>query len=351
MTPNRMSSFLVGLVMLMGLAVTGLAGCGAPGDAHASARPRSDRSSGALAPRHRGASPRIPPTPQGHSLVPARGAYLGAYVQPTIYTQQAEISAFLAFEHQLGHPLRIAHVYHRWESPFPTSADWYFVERGKILLLTWGGAPDTTAIIAGREDAMIRARARALKALGHPILLEFRHEMDRPNLQWTIHGPADYIAAWDHIRAIFRSVGATNVSWVWCPTGYGFQVGRAQAFYPGNRQVNWICADVYATSPAQSLSQAARPFLRWAAGHPKPVILGEFGVGGSPRGRASWLTAAGRLARSDPQIKAMAYFDANGIDSNGNPFQYWLGDQPAAVDAFGRLLARKYFRPAVPGDP
>jgi hypothetical protein len=350
-TLNRISRRLLGLVMLIGLVVTGLSGCGAPRDTHAGARPRSHRPSGALAFRTAEQRKLAALIRRGEPLVPTRGAYLGAYVQPTIYTQQAEITAFLTFEHQIGHSLRIVHVYHRWGSPFPTSADRYFVDHGKVLLLTWGGAPDTKAIIAGRDNAMIRATALALKALGHPVLLEFRHEMDRPNLQWTIHGPADYIAAWDHIRAIFRAVGATNVSWVWCPTGYGFQVGRAQAFYPGNKEVNWICADEYATSPTQSLSQAAGPFLRWAAHHAKPVILGEFAVGGSPRGWASWLTAAGKLARSDPQIKAMAYFDANGTNSQGNPFVYWLGNQPAALDAFGRLLARPYFRPAVPGDP
>src|SRR5205807_510363 len=82
------------------------------------------------------------------------------------------------------------------------AADKFFVRHGKVLLLTWGGSPDTKAIIAGRDDAMIRARAAAVKRLGGPILMEFRHEMDRPNLQWTIHGPASYIKAWDHVRAI-----------------------------------------------------------------------------------------------------------------------------------------------------
>jgi hypothetical protein len=287
----------------------------------------------------------------GESLVPQHGAYLGAYVQATAYTEQAQIDAFESLERQIGRPLEIVHTYSPWPDAFPTLEDKYFVDRGKILLLTWGGDPNTEAIIAGKDDTMIRARAKALAALGHPVLLEFRHEMDRPNLQWTIHGPAAYIAAWDHIRAIFKSVGATNVSWVWCPTGYGFQVGRAQAFYPGNNEVDWVCADVYSTSSSQSLREAASPFLRWASHHNKPVIIGEFAAGGNRSGWATWLTRAGQLAKSDRQIKAMVYFDANGTDSNGHLFHYWLGNHPAAIAAIGRLLEQPYFHPTAPNDP
>ena len=289
--------------------------------------------------------------PAGAPLVPASGAYLGAYVQPAVNTPRGQISAVQSFDQQLGNSLQIVHVYHPWGTVFPTLADKYFVDHGKILLLTWGGDPDTKAIIAGQDDAMIRAMALAVKALGHPIMMEFRHEMDRPNLQWTIHGPADYIAAWDHVRAIFRAVGATNVSWVWCPTGTGFQVGRAAAFYPGNSEVDWVCADVYSTSTAQPLSAAAAPFLRWASHHDKPVIIGEFGAMGNQKGLGTWLAAAGQLSKTDHQIKAMAYFDANGVDSSGNAYQHWLGNQPAALSAFADLLRQPYFRPAVSGDP
>ena len=180
-------------------------------------------------------------------------------------------------------------MYHRWGSPFPDAADRYFVRSGKVLLLTWSGTPNTRKIIAGDYDALIRSRAQAVKRLGRPILMEFRHEMDRPNLQWAVHGPTDYIAAWDHIRAIFAQVGATNVGWVWCPTGYGFAVGRAQAFYPGDNEVDWVCADIYSPSAAQSLQDAAAPFLSWARHTGKPILIGEFGVGGSPSTWPRWL--------------------------------------------------------------
>lgn len=289
--------------------------------------------------------------PQGNdSLVPAHGVYLGAYVQPATFTQQGQIAAVQTFENQLGHPIKIAHVFHQWGKPIPGAADVYFASHGKILLLTWSGSPDTEAIIAGRDDAMIRKAALAIKALGRPVMLEFRHEMDRPDLQATVHGPADFITAWDHIRAIFTAVGASNVSWVWCPTGLGFADGRAQPFYPGDREVDWVCADVYATSVKQSLSQAAAPFLAWAAHHDKPVIIGEFGVyGGDPAAWPAWLAAAGRLPEFDHQIKAMAYWDASGVDSTDHSFQMWLGNQPAALTAFARLLAEPLYSPSTHG--
>jgi hypothetical protein len=278
------------------------------------------------------------------ALVPAHGVYLGAYVQPTVDTPAGLIGAVQSFEQSVGHPIDLVHVYVPWGRSMPGRVGRYFVRHGKVLLLTWGGTPNTKAIIAGRDDAMIRASAEAIKRLKRPIMLEFRHEMDRGNLQWTIHGPHDYIAAWDHIRSIFTAVGATNVSWVWCPTGYGFQIGRAQAFYPGNKEVDWVCADVYANS-GQSLSQAAAPFLSWASHTRKPVIIGEFAAKGSAASWPAWLAQAGRLAQSDRQIRAMAYFDGNGTDSNGHPFSYWLGRDPQALAAFGRLLGEQFFRP------
>ncbi len=282
------------------------------------------------------------------ALMPAAGAYLGAYVQPATYTTRGEIDAILSFERQLGRPLGLVHVYHQWDSPFPSPADKYFVRSGKALLLTWSGTPDTRTIAAGGYDALIRQRAEAVKHLGRPILIEFRHEMDRPNLRWAMHSPADYIAAWDHIRSIFRAVGAANVSWVWCPTAYGFTVGRAQAFYPGNSEVDFVCADAYSPSPLVPLSVIVEPFLTWAAQHPKPAIIGEFGVGGNPAGWPSWLAAAGRLARRDTQIKALGYFSGNGTDSSGHPYKYFMGGHVAATRAFARLLAEPYFESRLP---
>lgn len=284
----------------------------------------------------------------GGGLVPASGAYLGAYVQPTSYTSAGQVAAVQTFESQVGGKIGLVHVYHPWDQPFPSGADRTFVNAGKVLLLTWGGTPDTQKIIEGDYDSLILERAHAIAALHHPILMEFRHEMDRPNLQWAMHSPKDYIGAWDHIRALFTQAGAANVSWVWCPTGYGFQLGRAQPFYPGNSEVDWVCADVYTVLPHQSLAQAAAPFMKFAEGTGKPILIGEFADNGPESAWATWLTAAGKFAEEHHDIKGIAYFDGNGTDSNGKPFKYWLADSAKAVSSYARLVSTPYFHPTVP---
>jgi hypothetical protein len=279
--------------------------------------------------------------------VPQKGAYLGAYVRPPAGDTAAQrIAAVLGYEQQLGHRLGLVHLYHPWGSAFPDAADRFFVRRGTTVLISWGGVPDTRAIAAGRYDTMIRERARAVRSLGRPVLLMWRGEMDRPNLRQAIGSPAAFVAAWRHIRSIFAADHVANAGWVWCPTAAGFAAGRAAAYYPGDSQVDWICADGYASSTAEPLGAVLGPFLRWAAHRPKPLLIGEFAVGAQGSGgRAAWLAGAGQLARGNPQIKALAYFDADAVNGHGASYFLSLRDTPAAFAEFGDLLADPYFNP------
>jgi hypothetical protein len=279
--------------------------------------------------------------------VPRSGAYLGAYVRPSAGDTAAQrIAAVLGYERELGHRLGLVHLYHPWGSAFPDAADRFFARRGTTVLISWGGAPDTLAIAAGKYNAMIRKRALAVRRLGRPVLLMWRGEMDRPNLRQAMGLPAAFAAAWRHIRSIFTANGVGNAGWVWCPTAAGFADGRAAAYYPGDSQVDWVCADGYAGSTAEPLSTVLGPFLSWAAHHPKPVLIGEFAVGGQGAGsRATWLAGAAQLARDDPQIKALAYFDADAVNGHGVSYFLSLRDTPAAFAEFAQLLANPYFNP------
>lgn len=341
-TPDRRSSFAAPAAIAMVTVVVIAAVVAANVLPHKHHHRQPAAAAAPLAPRHVSA---IHPT-EG-PVPPATGAYLGAWVGPTIFTQASSIAAVRGFQQQLGRRLDIVHTYLKWPARFPTPSALAFLRQGSTLLLSWAGA-STREIVSGAYDPLIRERAREIKRLGTPIFLEWRWEMDRPNLREQIGSPAEYIAAWKHIRAIFAQEHVHNAAWVWCPTSRGFEDGNAPSYYPGDSQVDWLCADVYpGFGPQRSFADLSRPFLAWASQHPKPVIIGEFGVPVSygPAERARWLQQAMQTVRSDHQIKAVVYFDADPA-GHGPNLSYSLTYDHAALQAFRGLADSRYFSPA-----
>lgn len=242
---------------------------------------------------------------------PAEGAWLGAAVQPTTYTPEGRIRAFQDFERVVGRELDVVHTYHPWHDPFPTAVEEHFVERGQQVLTGWAGS-DCPGIAAGKYDDLIRKRANDLEAFGEPVMMAFRWEMDRPNLQGQVRSAADYIAAWKHTRKIFEEEGATNVGWVWAPTAKGFTAGHAQAYYPGDDQVDWIAVDAYTGLDLKPFSEVVRAFMTFVEKHPgKPVMVAEFGLSDREGKRPDWLRAAREYVKTQPRIKAVLYFNGN----------------------------------------
>ena len=295
------------------------------------------------------AAPRVSTTvnPAEAPTPPARGAYFGAWVGPDVFTQANEIGAVTSLQQQLGRRLDIVHTYLKWQKPFPTPSDLHFLSQGNMLFISWAGTA-IQQITSGADDSWIRTRARQIKALGKPVFLEWRWEMDRPNLRYQIRSAADYVKAWDHIRAIFAAAGVHNAAWVWCPTAAGFSDGRAAAFYPGDGEVDWLCADAYPQYGSDaSFASTIDPFLSWASHRHKPLMIGEFGVPQSygPSRRAQWLRAAQQVVLGDREIKALVYFDANPV-GQGPEGRYSLDGDAAALAAFRSMARQAYFNPA-----
>lgn len=280
--------------------------------------------------------------------IPQRGAYLGAWVYPKPFDQAGRVTSVQRFEAAIGHPLRIVHLYRKWGVPIGTESDLAFARSGKYLLLSWPGT-DMRQIASGQDDAIIVETAKQVAALPTKVFLEFRWEMDRPNLSSVVHSPQDYIAAWDHVRAIFAAQHVSNAAWTWCPTAAGFDKGTAPAYYPGDDEVDWICADVYAKTPwragdYEAFSTLANAFIKWAAAHPKPIMIGEMGVGTSYGSRrAPWITDAGHYIEAHPQIKAIAWFDQT-LPEDPDFYRYALEGDPPAVRAFAALAQDGYYR-------
>ncbi len=328
------------------LLITGLAGLVATAlVAFAVVNSFSSAPSRPTAARQRPPSPmpqvRTTANPAEAPVAPAHGAYLGAWVGPGDFTQVNEINAVQSLQRKLGRKLSIVHTYLKWQAPFPTISDETFLSQGSMLLISWAGT-DTIQIASGADDSWIRTRARQIKALGKPVFLEWRWEMDRPNLRSQMHSGAAYVTAWDRIRAIFADVGVRNAAWVWCPTAKGFADGRAAAFYPGDDEVDWVCADAYPYGSYVSFASTVDPFLSWAAHRHKPVMIGEFGVADTFSGpqRAQWLRAAQWVVHADQQIKAWLYFDANAPGQ----IPYALDDAPVLAE-FRSIAVQPYFNP------
>jgi hypothetical protein len=288
------------------------------------------------------------PFEAGPVAPPPSGAYLGAWVRPESLTQPGRIAAVSTLERALGRRLDIVNTYRRMDDPLVTDSDLTFSQQGATLMLSWAGE-DTRAITMGRFDRTIREQAARVRTFGRPVLLRFRWEMDRSGLAASMWSPADYVAAWTHLRDLFRAERADNASWVWCPTAEGFATGRAGAFYPGDDQVDWICVDVYAAAKFAPLGDLLRPYLRWTAQHPrKPAMIGEFGVARAwgTEQRAAWLRNAALVVKANPQIRAVLYFESDPDNGDGTAQQQFrLSDDPVALAALAALGREPYFNP------
>lgn len=289
--------------------------------------------------------PAITAPPVVGPFMPAHGAYIGAYVQPAVYTVPAKIAAMKTLQAEVGGRLDIVHSYLRWDVPFPKPDQQAILDQGSIPLVSWAGG-DTRVIASGADDAWIRRQALAMRAEHKPIFLEWRWEMNRLALQWQVHSPSDYVAAWDHIRSIFTRAHVKNVAWVWCPSINDF-AANGPAYYPGNSEVDWLCGDAYPPSDRYTpFTTLAQPFLDWASRIGKPVMIGEYGAPRSygPQARAVWLLDVARMARADPQIKALVYFDGDppGIALGG---RYGLNPGSAPMQAFRQIANEAYFDP------
>jgi len=283
---------------------------------------------------------------------PEEGAWLGAWVKPQRATPSGRAEAFAAFERQVDAELRIVHMYHDWASDVLGPADFALAAEADLLMLSWAGT-DTRSMAMGTYDPLIRQTAEKVKAYGRPLLLRFRWEMDRPNLQASVHSSADFIAAWRHTRAIFTDVGADNAGWVWCPHVQGFNESDrdAREYYPGDDQVDWLCADVYAGTDFAGYAAQMNAFMAFASQHPRPIMVGEFAVTrpGEPGQRAAWLREVRTYTKNHPQIRALVYFAAK--QDRAPVYDSTFAEDPDGLTAFKELAADPYFQqPLAVGD-
>ena len=213
------------------------------------------------------------------NLVPRHGALFGAFVNRS----GDPWANVVGFERTLGFKLTIVHHYRPWSiSSF--KIDKAALSHRQIPMISWspGGTTTAAAIASGSQDALIKRTARAIKGLHKKIFLRLAYEMDQPHGSPRYIGtPREFVPAWRRVVRIFRNVGALNARFVWCGIAANFKTGHAQAYYPGDRYVNWIASDGYNWYPSKRKWAGYRSifssFYRWAGHHGKPLMIAETG--------------------------------------------------------------------------
>ncbi len=282
------------------------------------------------------------PTPaqSASTLAPDNGVLFGAWVGQR--GDATHYDAVLRFESQIGRQLEIDMHYRNWNNRF-WGEEALDIAAGRIPFITWDvrGEGQAVDINAGVHDTLIREKADAIEALGGRVLLRWGAEMNGGR-----YGPAaEYIAAWKRIQGIFAAQGATNVEWVWCPMAWSFVSGTAPAYYPGDANVDWICADGFnwypAMPPWKSFTKIFEAFYEWGSKHGKPLIIGEVGTmedPAMPGRKAAWFDSIVPALKAWPAIKAIVYFHS--VSPKG--YTFWADTSTSALTAFRRLASDPY---------
>lgn len=266
------------------------------------------------------------------SLLPGPHAlYWGAWIKNAVGEAPWSMTAASKFEGTAGKRVSVIN----WSSPFYLSAcNGYCTfqtnefnsvrSHGAIPFFSWnpgpGGGEFTDArIAAGSQDTYIQAWAKAAKSWGHPFFLRFAWEMNGSWFPWGVGNngttAADYVAMWRHVHDIFKSVGATNVTWVWCPNidPYNRRTPMGSV-YPGPTYVDWTCLDGYnGNNPWTSFSGLVRTSYEKITGKIatwKPMIIAETASTESGGSKAQWISdALNALPTEFPKIRGVLWFD------------------------------------------
>ena len=197
-----------------------------------------------------------------------------------------------------------------------------------------------TDIIAGTYDWYLVQYAVAVRAYRYPVILGFGHEMNGNWYSWgyTHSTPANYIAAWRHVVAVFRSVGANNAKWLWAVNRLsGPTTSSVKQWWPGQQWVDLVGIDGYYYTAGETFDrvygQTMDEIRQFSSA---PLLIAEVSVG-TTSDRETQISGllAGAKAHN---VFALVWFDE--AQHNGLYHQDWhLEDDPAAAAAFKSAVA------------
>ncbi|HEY0392480.1 MAG TPA: glycosyl hydrolase [Solirubrobacterales bacterium] len=307
-------------------------------------------------------APAPTPTPASNSI------YWGAWIGSQLTGTEApwDMGAVSAFEGHAQKHLSLVHFAAPFadcsRNPcsyygFPTTPMENIRKHGAIPFFSWSSQSTPSSLnepnfqlsdlIGGAYDSYIRSFATAAQNWGHPFFLRFNWEMNGNWFSWSegVNGnkTGEYVTAWRHVHDIFASVGATNVTWVWCPNVDPNREFRDySSMYPGDNYVDWTSLDGYNWGKAPYRPAGWKTFdqLFSSTYHrivdtiapSKPMVIGEVGsteYGGS---KATWIQEMlAELPNAYPKVHGLVWFNR---EAEGEPMDWSIETSSSATSAF-----------------
>ena len=293
--------------------------------------------------------------PSPAPLAPADGALFGAAVPPG--SREAPDQPLTDLEAKLGRQVAIDRYDRAFGTVFPDGREQWDISAGRIPMISWGPVA-TGEVNRGSWDHQARLRARGIRNLSQPVLINWFADPANPRNAAVSVDASQYVAAWRRLHRIFTEEEAGNAIWVWCADADDFADGTADVWYPGDDTVDWTCADGYnPRNPARpgtaavSFEELFAPFHAWGSRHDKPMMVGRFGtVEDAPGDKPGWVDAARRaLQGSLSGIDAVVYDStvAPAASADGPGDDWRMDSSEESMAAFAAMGADPWFNPEV----
>jgi hypothetical protein len=197
---------------------------------------------------------------------------------------------------------------------------------GAVPIITWepiidGEGVPLVDIIEGKHDDYLMKSAHAAVRAGAPLYIRFAHEMNLQSSPWGPgrdgNTPRDFVKAWRHVVSVFDNAGAADVDWVWSPNVDCGGECPFQAFYPGDRDVDWVGLDGYNFGPSlgypwRSLDSIfATSYKTITSMSSRPVMIAETASAERGGDKAEWIRQGllSYVPAHMPRVRLVMWFD------------------------------------------
>ncbi|MEO7167060.1 MAG: glycosyl hydrolase [Spartobacteria bacterium] len=317
-------------------------------------------------------------------VLPAKGAYTGAYIDFGEAEDAVALETIEDFEQMVGkHQALIASSSYWGEQSFPSANLEVIWRHGSLPLVFWSPwdrpyeqkkGPDRfglNAILAGTWNRYIDDWADAARAFGHPLIVSFGDEMNgdwfpwsgifyggakpvpgRPN-EWA--GPETFKRAFRYVVDRVRVRGAHNIQWLFQTNNYSSPVdtwNAAPAYYPGSEYVDWLGLSVYGQQFPDEPWVNFLPLVEWPCeemarlDQKKPIMITEWAAGEFPHSgdKAKWISEAFEIMQKKlPRVKATVYWHERWQNEDQTYSNLHLNSSPEALAAYRKAVADPYW--------